>query len=52
MAAARSLPAFGSLNSWHQISSPERIAGRRRFFCASVAVRDERRTRVVDAGPG
>ena len=25
---ARSLPASGSLKSWHQISSAERIAGR------------------------
>ena len=34
---ARSLPAPGSLNSWHQISSALRIAGRYRSFCSSVA---------------
>ena len=34
--AARSLPASGSLNSWHQISEAVRIAGRWRRRCSSV----------------
>ena len=33
---ARSEPASGSLNSWHQISSAVRIAGSQRCFCSSV----------------
>ena len=33
---ARSEPASGSLNSWHQISSAVRIAGSHRCFCSSV----------------
>ncbi len=34
--AARSLPAPGSLKSWHQISSPRSIGPRKRCFCSSV----------------
>ncbi len=34
--AARSVPASGSLNSWHQISSAARIGGRYRRRWASV----------------
>ena len=34
--AARSEPASGSENPWHQISSPERIGPSRRSFCSSV----------------
>ncbi len=33
---ARSLPASGSLKSWHQTCSPLRIFGRSSRFCASV----------------
>ena len=33
--AARSLPASGSLNSWHQISSARKIGLRKRCFCQS-----------------
>jgi hypothetical protein len=33
---ARSDPAPGSLNSWHHISSPRSIGGRKRSFCSSV----------------
>jgi hypothetical protein len=33
---ARSEPASGSENSWHQISSPVRIGRRKRSFCAGV----------------
>ena len=33
---ARSEPAFGSENPWHQVSSPERMRGRNRRFCSSV----------------
>ena len=32
----RSLPAPGSLNSWHQISDASRIFGSQRAFCSSV----------------
>ena len=31
---ARSLPASGSLNSWHQMCSPDRIRGRYSRFCS------------------
>ena len=31
---ARSLPASGSLNSWHQTCSPARIFGSRSAFCS------------------
>ena len=34
--AARSLPAPGSLNSWHQSSSAGRISGSQRAFCSGV----------------
>src|SRR5919206_1971 len=34
--AARSEPASGSLNPWHQISSADRIGGRKRSFCWSL----------------
>ena len=34
--AARSLPALGSDHPWAQISSPEAMRGRKRFFWASV----------------
>ena len=34
--AARSEPAPGSEKPWHQISSVERIASSRAFFCSSV----------------
>ena len=33
---ARSLPASGSLNSWHHVSSPRNMAGRNRCRCSSV----------------
>ena len=33
---ARSLPAPGSLNSWHHISSPRSVAGMYRCRCSSV----------------
>jgi len=33
---ARSLPAPGSLNSWHHISSPRSMAGMNRCRCSSV----------------
>ena len=33
---ARSLPASGSDQPWHQISSPDAIGGKKRAFCASV----------------
>ena len=33
---ARSLPASGSLKSWHHSSSAERIRGRKRSFCSGV----------------
>ena len=33
---ARSDPASGSLKSWHHISSPRSIGGRKRSFCSSV----------------
>ena len=33
---ARSLPASGSLKSWHHSSSAERMRGRQRAFCSSV----------------
>ena len=36
LSAARSLPAFGSLNPWHQNSSPRRIGGRKRACCSGV----------------
>ena len=36
LSAARSEPASGSENPWHQISSPERIGPRNRSFCSSV----------------
>src|SRR4030095_5180520 len=35
-APARSLPAPGSENPWHQISSEERRGGRYRRFCSSL----------------
>ena len=34
---ATSEPALGSLNIWHQMSSPEKMRGRWYFFCASLA---------------
>lgn len=34
--AARSEPAPGSLNSWHQTSSPTQRGRRKRSFCSSV----------------
>ncbi len=33
---ARSLPAPGSLKSWHHVSSPRSMAGRNRWRCSSV----------------
>ena len=33
---ARSEPASGSENPWHQAIVPERILGRNSFFCSSV----------------
>src|ERR1700730_1988096 len=33
---ARSDPAPGSENSWHQIISPRNVGGRKRCFCSSV----------------
>ena len=33
---ARSEPAPGSLNSWHQISSPVHSGRSQRFFCSSL----------------
>ena len=33
---ARSLPASGSLNSWHQVCRPLRMSGRCARFCSSV----------------
>ena len=33
---ARSLPASGSLNSWHQTCSPARMRGSSVAFCSSV----------------
>src|ERR1700738_3602369 len=33
---ARSEPAPGSENSWHQIISPRNVGGRKRCFCSSV----------------
>jgi len=33
---ARSEPALGSENPWHQISSPRSMGGRNRRFCSSV----------------
>ena len=33
---ARSEPAPGSLNSWHQVISPRSVAGRKRSCCAAV----------------
>src|SRR5215467_11294801 len=39
---ARSEPAPGSENPWHQISSALRIAGRWRRFCSGVPVDDGR----------
>nr|VTP01292.1 hypothetical protein BIN_B_02846 [Mycobacterium kansasii] len=33
---ARSEPAPGSENSWHQIMSPRKVGGRKRCFCSSV----------------
>ena len=33
---AKSLPAPGSLNSWHQRSSPVNIGRRKRRFCSSL----------------
>ena len=33
---ARSLPASGSLNPWHQCSSASRMLGSQRAFCSSV----------------
>ena len=46
---ARSDPAPGSLNSWHQISSALRMRGSQRAFCRVGAVRQDRRPHVVDA---
>ncbi len=36
VSAARSLPAFGSLNPWHHTSSPVRMGPRKRARCSSV----------------
>ena len=36
MSPARSEPASGSENSWHQISSPLRILGSQRACCSGV----------------
>ena len=33
---ARSEPASGSLKPWHHAISPDRILGRKNFFCSSV----------------
>ena len=33
---ARSEPAPGSENSWHQIISPRKVGGRKRCCCSSV----------------
>ena len=40
---ARSEPAPGSENSWHQISAPVAIGGSQRAHCSGVAVREQRR---------
>ena len=42
--AARSEPASGSEKPWHQMSSAERMRGRKRCFCSSVP-------RSISAGP-
>ncbi len=36
LSEARSEPASGSENPWHQISSPVTIGARKRSFCSSV----------------
>ena len=36
LSEARSLPAPGSLNPWHQISSPESMGGMKRRRCVSL----------------
>src|SRR5215469_5254061 len=42
---ARSEPAPGSLNPWHQISSPDRMRGRNRCFCSGLPW-------AISVGPG
>ena len=37
--AARSEPAPGSLNSWHQMSSPRSVGLAKRSFCSAVPCR-------------
>jgi len=57
--AARSDPAPGSLNSWHQTISPRSVGGTKRSRCWSVAVGQDRRQgpladhqdRLLDPGP-
>ena len=48
---ARSEPASGSLNSWHQISSAVRMAGSHRCLLLVGAVGEQRRAGEVDADP-
>ena len=48
---ARSLPAPGSLNNWHQTSSAPRIRGIHRGALLLGAVRHQRRPDERDAGP-
>ena len=46
---ARSLPAPGSLNSWHHSSLASRMRGSQRCLLLVGAVREQRRAREVDA---
>ena len=46
---ARSEPAPGSENSWHQISSLRAIGRRKRSFCSSVPQLHDRRPDEIDA---
>ena len=48
---ARSEPASGSLNSWHQISPAVRIDGSHRCFCSSVPCASSVGPGEVDADP-
>ena len=51
--AARSEPAPGSLNSWHQLISPRSVGGIQRSCCSGGAEHDERRERpCTDADVG
>ena len=49
---ATSEPALGSLNIWHQMSSPEKIRGSRRFFCSSLRVGEHGGRAHADADRG